>query len=88
MELLNLDKKRELFKRAYNLESEIVQAQELLAELKEEFSFNKEFNVQGLDKKEVAKILKASKSKAKQDNLKEKAEGLLEIDALVEILEK
>lgn len=79
--------KKELFRRAYNLEQEIVQAQELLKDLKGEFSYDKEFCTDGLPKKEVSKILKAAKSKAKQDNLKEKAEELLEIDALVEELE-
>lgn len=80
--------KKELFRRAYNLEQEIVQAQELLKDLKQEFSFDKEFNTQGLPKKEVAKVLRAAKAKAAQNNLKEKAEELLEVDSLIDELSK
>ena len=79
--------RKELFRRAYNLEQEIVQAQELLKDLKAEFAYDKEFNSDGLPKKDVAKVLKAAKAKAAQNNLKEKAEELLEVDALIEELE-
>ena len=41
----------------------------------------------GIPKKDVAKILKAAKAKAAQNNLKEKAEELLEVDALIDELE-
>jgi 1-aminocyclopropane-1-carboxylate deaminase/D-cysteine desulfhydrase-like pyridoxal-dependent ACC family enzyme len=81
------EQRKELFRRAYNLEQEIVQAQELLKDLKAEFSYDKEFNTQGLPKKDVAKVMKAAKAKAAQNNLKEKAEELLEVDALIEELE-
>lgn len=81
------EQKKNLFKRAYNLEQEIVQAQELLKDLKNDFSFDREFNTSGLPKKEVAKIMKASKAKAVQNNLKSKAEELLEIDGLISELE-
>jgi len=80
--------KQNLFRRTYNLEQEVVQAKELQKELKGEFTYDKEMNVHGLDKKLVAKIMKAAQSKAKQDNLKEKAEQLIEIDALIDELEE
>lgn len=78
--------KKELFARYYNLEQEVVQAKELQRELKSEFEYHKEHNVNGLDKADVKKIMKAAASKAKQDNLKEKAEELLEVDAMIEEL--
>ena len=79
--------RKELFKRAYNLEQESVQAQELLKELKTDFSYDKDVCTDGLPKKDVAKILRAAKAKAAQNNLKEKAEELLEVDALIDELE-
>lgn len=81
------EQRKELFRRSYNLEQEIVQAQELLKDLKAEFSFDKEFNTKGLPKKDVAKIMRAAKAKAAQNNLKEKAEELLEVDGLISELE-
>lgn len=83
-----LEQKKDLFRRTYNLEQEVIQAQELQKELKNDFSYDKEFNVQGLPKKDVAKIMKAAKSKAQQNNLKEKADELLEIDSLIGELEE
>lgn len=79
--------KQDLFKRTYNLEQEVIQAKELQKELKGEFSFDKEFNTNGLDKKLVAKVMKAAQAKAKQDDLKGKSDVLLEIEALIEELE-
>lgn len=84
---MNKTKEKELFLRTYNLEQEIIQAKELQKELKGEFTFDKEFNTNGLHKDVVKKVIKAAQSKAKQDKLKEKAEELLEIDALIEELE-
>lgn len=79
--------KQDLFKRTYNLEQEVIQAKELQKELKGEFEFHKELNVNGLDKKLVAKIIKAAKAKASQDDLKAKSEELLEIDSIIDELE-
>lgn len=79
--------KKNLFQRTYNLEQEVIQAKELQKELKTEFSYDKEFNTNGLDKKVVQKIMKAAIAKAGQNNLKEKAEELIEIDKLIEELE-
>lgn len=79
--------KKNLFQRTYNLEQEVIQAKELQKELKTEFSYDKEFNTNGIDKKVVQKIMKAAIAKAGQNNLKEKAEELIEIDKLIEELE-
>lgn len=77
-----LDKKS-LFERAVNLENEIQEAQELLKELKDEYTYNEEFNPKGLPKDDVAAVLKAAKAYSKQVALKEKAEELLAVDALI-----
>lgn len=79
--------KKNLFQRNYNLEQEVIQAKELQKDLKSEFVYHKEFNTNGLDKEVVDKIMKAAAAKAKQNNLKEKAEELMEIDAIISELE-
>lgn len=77
--------KKNLFNRAYQLEQEILTLTEDLKELKGEFVFHKEYNTSGFDKKEVEKILKAAKAKAKQDDLTAKAEELNEIQQIQEL---
>jgi len=77
---------KDLFTRAFNLETEIVSAQELLKELKSEFTYHAEDNPEGLDKEIVTKTMKASKARAKEVALKEKADELLEINRIVEEL--
>ena len=72
------------FNRAYQLASEINMLQEDLKELKNEFSYDKEYNVNGFPKKDVAKTIKAAVAKAKMDDLKAKAEALNEIAAIQE----
>lgn len=79
--------RKELFARTYQLELESLEAKELQKELKGEYTYDKEFNTSGLDKDVVKQVMKAAQSKAKADNLKEKAEELLAIDALIEELE-
>lgn len=78
--------KKELFQRAFNLETEVLEAQELLKELKSDYTYHEETNPKGLHKDDVADVLKAAKSYAKQNNLKEKAEELIAIDALIQEL--
>ena len=68
------EQRKELFTRTYNLEQEVVQAKELQKELKGEYTYHRELNTTGLDKDEVKRVMKAAQAKAKQDNLKEKAE--------------
>lgn len=79
-----MKERQSLFDRTYQLEQEILTLQEDLKELKGEFVYDKTYNEQGLDKDVVSKIMKAAKSKVKQDNLKEKAAELLEIDTLID----
>ena len=50
--------------------------------------FHKEYNVEGYDKKEVEKILKAAKAKVKQDDLAAKAEELNEIQQIQDTYSK
>ena len=75
--------KKELFERAFNLETEVLEAQELLKELKVEATYSED-NPKGLHKDDVANILRAAKAHAKQNNLKEKIEELQAIDTLIE----
>jgi len=75
---------KELFERAFNLETEVLDAQELLKELKKDFTYEEDSNPQGLAKDEVVRITKAAKVHAKQVNLKEKIEEMQEIDRTVE----
>ena len=81
------DMKRDLFNRTYNLEQEIVQAKELQKELKGEFEYHKEMNTSGLEKEIVKKVMKAAVAKAKQDQLEQKANDLLELNELISELE-
>lgn len=75
---------QDCFDRAYQLASEINMLQEDLKELKTEFSFDKEFNPAGYPKKDVAKTVKAAVAKAKQDDLKGKADELNELSEIQE----
>ncbi len=81
------DVKRDLFSRTYNLEQEVVQAKELQKELKGEFEYHKEMNTSGLEKEIVKKVMKAAVAKAKQDQLEQKANDLLELNELISELE-
>lgn len=81
------DMKRDLFNRTYNLEQEIVQAKELQKELKGEFEYHKELNTSGLEKEIVKKVMKAAVAKAKQDQLEQKANDLLELNEIISELE-
>ena len=76
--------KQSLYSRAYQLAQEIITLQEDLKELKGEFSYDKEYNTDGFDKKEVSKIIKAAVASAKQDNLENKSEELLELVSIIE----
>jgi uncharacterized protein (UPF0335 family) len=76
--------KQNLYSRAYQLAQEIITLQEDLKELKGEFSYDKEYNTDGFDKKDVTKIIKAAVAKAKADDLKTKAEELNELQEIQE----
>lgn len=81
------EQKKNLFARTYNLEQEVIEAKELQKELKAEFQYDKDVNTNGLPKDVVKKVMKAAVAKAKQNNLKEKAEELQELDSIIEELE-
>lgn len=79
-----MKEKQSLYNRAYQLAQEIIALQEDLKELAGEFSYDKEYNTDGFDKKEVKKIIKAAVAKAKSDDLKSKAEELEELQEIQE----
>ena len=74
---------KNLFDRAINVEREILALQEDLKELKSEFTYHQDHNTQGLDKDEVAKVMKAAKAAAKEDDLEAKIEELTYINAFI-----
>lgn len=74
---------KELFQKAYQVESELAMLKDDLKDIKSTFTYHKEHNSSGLDK-DVAKTIKAAVAKAKQDDLKGKAEELNEIAAIQE----
>ena len=75
---------QDLYNRTYQLEQELLTLKEDIGELKNEFVFHKEYNVGGLDKETVKKVMKAAKAKAAQDNLIEKIEELEELQEIQE----
>lgn len=74
---------KNLFDRAITIERSILALQEDLKELKSEFTYHQEHNTQGLDKDEVAKVMKAAKAAAKQDDLEAKIEELTFINTFI-----
>lgn len=79
-----MKEKQSLYNRAYQLAQEIITLQEDLKELVTEFAYDKEYNTEGYDKKEVSKIIKAAVAKAKEDDLKTKADELNELQEIQE----
>ena len=77
--------KQNLYSRAYQLAQEIITLQEDLKELVTEFAYDKEYNTEGFDKKDVKKIIKAAVAKAKEDDLKTKADELNELQDIQEM---
>jgi hypothetical protein len=80
-----MKEKQALYSRAYQLSQEIIMLQEDLKELAGEYIYHKEYNTDGYEKAEVKKIVKAAQAKAKQDDLKSKAEELEELQEIQEI---
>jgi uncharacterized protein (UPF0335 family) len=76
--------KQNLYSRAYQLAQEIITLQEDLKELVTEFAYDKEYNIEGFDKKDVKKIIKAAVARAKEDDLKTKADELNELQEIQE----
>ena len=70
---------KELFQKAYQVESELAMLKDDLKDIKSTFTYHAEHNSSGLDKEVVKKVMRAAKAKAAQDNLRDKAEELNEI---------
>lgn len=77
--------KKSLFERAVNLENEIREAQELLKELKDEYTYSEEFNPKGLPKDDVAAVLKAAKLYSKSADIRSK---ILEMEGIENLIEE
>lgn len=80
--------KQNLFDRTYQLEQEILVLQEDLKELKGEYTYEKEYNVDGYPKADVADIMKAAKAKVKQDDLKAKADEFSKLQEIQDLYSK
>jgi uncharacterized protein (UPF0335 family) len=79
-----MKERQSLYSRAYQLAQEIITLQEDLKELVTEFAYDKEYNTEGFDKKDVKKIIKAAVARAKEDDLKTKADELNELQEIQE----
>jgi len=77
--------KQELYSRQYQLSQELLTIKKDMAALIEEFSYHKNDNPEGYDKKEVKKITKAASAKATEDNLAEKVSELEELQEIQEL---
>lgn len=75
---------KDLYTRSIQLEREILVLSEDLKELRGEYTYDKEYNVEGHPKEEVTLVMKAAKSKAKEENLQEKVDTLNEIVGIQE----
>ena len=80
-----MKEKQNLFDRAYQLESEMLILKEDLKELAGEFTFHKEYNVEGHPKDEVKEVMEAAKAKASQDDLEAKAEKFTKLKKVIEL---
>lgn len=83
-----MKEKQELFDRTYQLEQEILTLQEDLKELKGEYTYEKEYNVEGYPKADVADIMKAAKAKVKQDDLMAKADEFNKLQEIQDMYSK
>lgn len=83
-----MKEKQSLFDRTYQLAQEILTLQEDLKEVKGEYVYHKEYNVEGFEKQEVTDIMKAATAKAKQDNLAEKVEELTKLQFIQDTYSK
>lgn len=80
-----MKEKQALYNRAYQLAQEALVNKEDTKELAGEFTYHKEYNTEGFDKEEVKTIIKAAQAKAKQDDLKAKAEELTKLQEIQEM---
>lgn len=77
--------KKELFERAFNLETEVLEAQELLKELKAEATYSED-NPKGLHKDDVAAVMKAAKLYSKSTDIRSKILEMEDTESLIEEL--
>lgn len=80
-----MKEKQSLYSRAYQLAQEAITNKEDLKELAGEFTYDKEYNTEGFDKQEVKEIVKAAVAKAKQDDLKAKADECKKLQDIQEM---
>lgn len=80
-----MKEKQELYNRAYQLAQEAIINKEDMKELAGEFIYDKEYNSDGFDKAEVKDLIKAAQAKAKQDDLKAKADELNKLQELQDL---
>lgn len=80
--------KQSLFDRAYQLAQEAITNKEDMKELAGEFTYDKEYNTEGFDKTEVKDLIKAAQAKAKQDDLKAKADEYNKLQELQDLYSK
>lgn len=83
-----MKEKQSLFDRAYQLAQEAITNKEDTKELAGEFTYDKEYNTEGFDKIEVKDLIKAAQAKAKQDDLKGKADELNKLQELQDLYSK
>lgn len=78
---------KDLYNRALTIEREVLLLLEDLKELKTEATYHKDDNTSGLEKEVVAKVMKAARASAKEDDLEGKVAELNEVMGLQEELE-
>lgn len=80
-----MKEKQSLYNRAYQLAQEAIVNKEDTKELAGEFTYNEDYNTDGFDKSDVKDIIKAAQAKAKQDDLKAKADELTKLQEIQEL---
>lgn len=83
-----MKEKQSLYDRAYQLAQEAITNKEDMKELSGEFTYDKEYNTDGFDKTEVKDLIKAAQAKAKQDDLKAKADEYNKLQELQDLYSK
>jgi hypothetical protein len=83
-----MKERQSLYDRAYQLAQEAITNKEDMKELAGEFTYDKEYNTEGFDKTEVKGLIKAAQAKAKQDDLKAKADEYNKLQELQDLYSK
>lgn len=83
-----MKERQALYNRAYQLAQEVITLQADLKELAGEFTYDKEYNVEGFDKAEVKDLIKAATAKAKDDDLQAKAAEFTKLQELQDLYSK